>query len=109
MLEVCARRARDASVSEEALLTFIDWSDAEGMVDLFREFVRDEWNGSPADPDRWRFLQQLLAEVGCLRAVELVDAIQRLRALRDSIPDEFSADPVSVHLSDLIHELEGLA
>ena len=54
-------------------------------------------------------MQQLLAEVGCLRAVELVDAIQRLRALRDSIPDEFSADPVSVHLSDLIHELEGLA
>ena len=87
-------------------MTFIDWSDAEGMVDLFQEFVRDEL--ASADPERKQFLNQLLGDVRSIREAKLVDAIEQLRALHDSIPDDFSADPASVHLSDLINELEGL-
>jgi len=46
------------------------------MVDLFKEFVRDEWIGSSADPWRRRFLQRLLAGARCIRAAKLVEAIQ---------------------------------
>ena len=88
-------------------MTFIDWSDAEGMIDLFQEFVRDEHR--PADTERQRFLNQLLEDVGPLREGNFVDAIQRLRAIQESTPGEFSADPASLHLADLIQELEGLA
>lgn len=79
------------------------------MVDLFQEFVRDEVNGSLADAERQRFLSQLLEDVESAREAKVVDAIQRLRAIQDSIPGEFSADPASLHLADLIQELEGLA
>ena len=89
-------------------MTFIDWSDAEGMVDLFQEFVRDEVNDSLADTERQRFLNQLLEDVGSMREAKSADAIRRLRAIQESIPGEFSADPASFHLADLIQELEGL-
>ena len=90
-------------------MTFIDWSDAEGMVDLFQEFIRDELNHRPADTERQRFLNQLLEDVRTMGEAKYVDAIQRLRAIQESIPGEFSADPASLHLADLIQELEGLA
>ncbi len=90
-------------------MTFIDWSDAEGMVDLFQEFVRDELNDSLADTERQGFLNQLLGDVTSVRETEFGDAIHRLRAIQESIPGEFSADPASAHLADLIQELEGLA
>jgi hypothetical protein len=90
-------------------LTFIDWSDAEGMVDLFQEFVRDELNHRPADTERQVFLNQLLEDVWSMREAKDVDAIRRLRAIQESIPGEFSVDPASLHLADLIEELEGLA
>ena len=90
-------------------MSFIDWSDAEGMVDLFQEFVRDELNDCSADAERQGFLNQLLEDVGSMREAKLVDAIQRLQAIQESIQGEFSADPASLHLADLIHELEGLA
>ncbi len=90
-------------------MTIIDWSDAEGMIDLFQEFVRDELNHRPADTERQRFLNQLLEDVGPLREGNFVDAIQTLRAIQESTPGEFSADPASLHLADLIQELEGLA
>jgi hypothetical protein len=79
------------------------------MVDLFQEFVRDELNGSPADAERLEFLNRLLGDVGSLRETQLVDALPRLRAVQESIPGEFRADPASLHLADLIQELEGLA
>ncbi len=90
-------------------MTFIDWSDGEGMVDLFQEFLRDELNDSLADTERQGFLNQLLGDVRSACEAKFVDAIQRLRAVQESIPGEFSADPASLHLEDLIQELEGLA
>ena len=89
-------------------MTFIDWSDAEGMVDLFQEFVRDEMNDSLADTERQRFLNHLIEDVRSTREAKPVSVIPRLRAIQDSIPGEFSADPASLHLADLIQELEGL-
>jgi len=79
------------------------------MVDLFQEFVRDEVNHRPADTERQAFLNQVLEDVMTMREGRLVDAIRRLRAIQESIPGEFSADPASLHLADLIEELEGLS
>jgi len=87
-------------------MTFIDWSDAEGMVELFQEFVRDEMNGCPSDTERQGFLDQLLEDVDAMREDEF--AIRKLRSVQESIPREFRADPASLHLADLIQELEGL-
>lgn len=89
-------------------MTFIDWSDAEGMVELFQEFVRDELNECPEDTERQRFLNQLLEDVESMRVANSGYVIQRLRAIQESIPAEFNADPASLHLADLIQELEGL-
>ena len=88
-------------------MTFIDWSDSEGMIDLYQEFVRDEMNGSLADEERQRFLNQILGDVESIG--EDGNTIERLREIRDSIQDEFTADPASTHLVDLIQELERLA
>ena len=79
------------------------------MVDLFQEFVRDELNHRPADTERQSFLDELLEDVRSMRESKHADAIERLRAIQESIPDEFSRDPASLHLADLIQELEGLA
>jgi hypothetical protein len=79
------------------------------MVDLFQEFVRDELNDSLADTERQGFLNQLLGDVTSVREAEFGDSIQRLRTVQESIPGEFGADPASLHLADLIQELEGLA
>ena len=90
-------------------MTFIDWSDAAGMLDLYQEFVRDERNACPSDEERQGFLSQLLDDVSSIREAEMVDALQKLRAIHESIRGEFSEDPASLHLVELIHELEGLA
>lgn len=90
-------------------MTFIDWSDAEGMVELFQEFVRDEMNDSLSDTERQGFLNQLLEDVGSMRDTSSGYVIPRLRAIQESVPGEFDADPASLHLADLIQELEGLA
>jgi hypothetical protein len=90
-------------------VAFIDWSDAEGMLDLFQEFVRDERSECSGDAERRRFLTRLLDDVMSLQETKTGDALQRLRAIHDSIQEEFSADPATLHLADLIHELEGLA
>ena len=88
-------------------MTFIDWSDSEGMLELYQDFVRDEMNGSLADEERQRFLNQILGDVESIG--EDGNTIERLREIRDSIQDEFTADPASTHLVDLIQELERLA
>ena len=89
-------------------MNFIDWSDAEGMIDLFQGFVRDETNGCSADTERQEFLNQLLGDVESIREGRMANAVQKLRALQDSIPSEFSEDTATTHLTDLIAELEGL-
>jgi len=78
------------------------------MIDLYREFVRDERNECPGDADRQRFLSRLLDDVAGLDEATPANALQGLRAIHDSIQDEFSADPAAAHLADLIHELEEL-
>lgn len=87
-------------------MSFIDWSDSEGLIDLLKEFVRDELSGSSEDAARKRFLSHLLADIGAMHEGTTADAIQRLREIQESIQKEFSADPASLHLSDLIQELE---
>ena len=87
-------------------MTFIDWSDAEGMVELFEEFIRDEMNDSLKDTERQQFLSHLLGDMEAIREVGMEDAIQRLRTIQESLREEFRADPVSLHLADLIEELE---
>ena len=88
-------------------MTFIDWSDSEGMLELYQDFVRDEMNGSLADAERQRFLNQILGDVEPIG--EEGNTIERRREIRESIQDEFTADPASTHLVDLIQELERLA
>jgi hypothetical protein len=87
-------------------MTFIDWSDSEGMFDLFKEFIRDEMNDSLEDKERQQFLNHLLREVSSLNEVSIVDALKKLGAIRDTIQGEFRTDPAFLHLIDLIHELE---
>lgn len=91
-------------------MTFIDWSDAEGMFGLLVEFVADERAECRQDRERQRFLADLLAE---LRALErelprfsTSVATRKLRDLHQSADPEFAADPVMAHLEDCIEELE---
>jgi hypothetical protein len=44
-------------------MTFFDWSDSDGMFDLFIEFIRDEMNASSGDRSREKFLAGLLVKV----------------------------------------------
>jgi hypothetical protein len=87
-------------------MTFIDWSDAEGMVELFEEFIRDEMNDSSRDADRQQFLGNLLGDMERIREVGMEGAIQRLRTIHESLQEDFREDPASLHLADLIDELE---
>ena len=87
-------------------MSFIDWSDSEGMFDLFQEFIRDEMNESFDDPERQQFLRNLLAEISSLNQMTIADAILKLRTIHDSIPGEFQTDSAFLHLRDLITELE---
>jgi len=78
------------------------------MVELFEEFIRDEMNDSLEDTERQQFLSHLLGDVEPIREVGMEDAIQRLRTIQESLREEFRADLVSLHLADLIDELEAL-
>ena len=78
------------------------------MIELFQEFIRDEWSDSAADTERREFLDNLLGEVGSMQRLTTVEALQQLREIHESIRREFRDDPASLHLSDLIHELEGI-
>jgi hypothetical protein len=90
-------------------MTFIDWSDAEEMLDLLMEFVRDANNECGDDIARRRFLSQLLVDLKDVTA-ELPNVprdrfIQSLQAVYDSIDEEFKQDPVTGHIADCIVEL----
>ena len=87
-------------------MTFIDWSDSEGMFDLLVEFLRDEMSDSHGDANRQQFLAQLLTKVSALNEVTVANAGKTLRAIQDSIDEEFKQDPVFLHITDLINELE---
>ena len=85
-------------------MSFIDWSDSEGKFDLFAEFIRDEINDSFRDPQRQQFLRCLLRDVSSASEVTIPNAIKKLKAIQDSIQEEFKSDPVYLHLIDLVNE-----
>lgn len=91
-------------------MTFVDWSDSESMFGLLLDFVADERAECPEDPERRRFLSELLAQLGTVD-VELLSAspavaTQSLRDAYESVAPEFASDPVMVHVKDCIEELE---
>jgi hypothetical protein len=87
-------------------MTFIDWSDSEGMFDLLLEFIRDEKNSCVGDAPRQRFLTDLLVKVMAAKELAPTKAINYLRAIHDSTRDEFKDDTVLLHVMDFIEELE---
>jgi hypothetical protein len=82
-------------------MTFIDWSDSEGMIGLLIEYVVDERNASNADPKRQKFLSELLADL----QVEQFN-LERLQNIYESIDPEFTNDVVIIHVHDCIEELK---
>jgi hypothetical protein len=91
-------------------MTFIDWSDSEGILELLSEFVRDELKECANDPKRKEFLSHVLSEVDhILREFgNTKDAANHLGGIYNSIEKEFQNDSVTVHISDCIRELHRL-
>jgi len=91
-------------------MTFIDLSDVEGMIGLYVEFVADERTECQNDPERLRFVDDLLAQLESMEAnldqAHLSTTIQKLKGLHDSADHEFASDPVMGHLNDLLDEIE---
>jgi hypothetical protein len=91
-------------------VTFIDWSDAEGMFGLLLDFVADERTECEGDPRRQRFLSVLLAELRTSEArlaeVSTAIVVQGLRDVHESVGPEFAGDAVMIHLRACIEELE---
>jgi hypothetical protein len=94
-----------------ALMGFVDFSDAEDMLELLVEYVTDECSGAE-DPQRRRFLSGLLESVTQLQeGAATMSAAERIECLRDlhaSVDPEFGADPVVQHLQDCAAELTRL-
>ena len=91
-------------------MTFIDWSDAEGMFDLLVDLVADERAECRQDPERLRFVEDLLAQLRTVEAklpqIPAAATIQSLEVIHGSADPVFAGDPVMVHLKDCIDELE---
>lgn len=91
-------------------MTFIDWSDSEGMFGLLLDFVADERAECQSDPERQRFLSDLLARLEAVEArlaeVPASIVVHALREILEAVGPEFAGDPVTVHLEDCIEELE---
>lgn len=93
-------------------MTFIDWSDSEGIFGLLIEFVADERSDSTGDVSRQRFLSRLLLELNAINErfdrIKPSDVIEGLKAIHDSIAPDFKDDPVVIHLLDCIEQLESM-
>ena len=90
-------------------MSFIDWSDPEGMFGLLVEYGAGEL-GEAASPSRRSFLSGLKRELDGLEDrfgdLPLVEGIAALRAIHESIDSSFANDPVVQHVVDCIAELE---
>ena len=90
-------------------MSFIDWSDPEGMFGLLVEYVADEQREAE-EPTRRAFLSRLRGQLEDLQdsfeALPPIEAINALRAIRRSIGKEFETDSVVEHLSACVEELE---
>lgn len=91
-------------------MTFIDWSDSEGMFGLLLDFVADERRECEEDAERRQFLAGLLARLRTLeeRLVESSASVvaRELKDVYESVRPDFAGDPVVAHLRDCIEELE---
>ena len=90
-------------------MSFIDWSDAEEMLGLLVEFVKDERGETGDDPTRGRFLARLIADLTALQdrmdTMTPREGIDALEAVQDSIEEEFGNDPVVEHIGACVEEL----
>jgi hypothetical protein len=90
-------------------MTFIDWSDSEGMIGLLTDFVSDAGNECQGDVRRQEFLSRLLVDLSTLASqlsISGKEAANRLRSIYNSIDQEFEHDPVTIHVRDCIDELD---
>jgi hypothetical protein len=89
-------------------MTFIDWSDSEGMLELLAEFVGDARNECLKDVKRQQFLSALFIQLDELvqQFSNTQNPINRLRSIYNSIDPEFKDDAVMIHVNDCIEELE---
>lgn len=93
-------------------MTLIDWSDPEAMLGLLIEYVEDEANSTPNDPERSGFLHQLSRDLlaAAVQDLDAPDQIARsLREIYDSQPREFASDSVMVHVEACIEEITRIA
>lgn len=91
-------------------MSFIDWSDSEGMFGLLIEYVADEKKDCRSDDGRQRFLADLMKKLIALQqqsdVLSGVEFIQQLRTIQKSVDREFGNDAAMLHLNDCIEELE---
>ena len=93
-------------------MTFIDWSDPEGMFDLLIEFVADE-RSNARDAKHRQHLSKLLNDLSTLQttftALSPSERISSLRTIRASLDEEFEDDPVVEHLDAYVDELDRIS
>jgi hypothetical protein len=91
-------------------MAFIDWSDAEGILDLLVEYIADEKRDVRGDINRRQFLKNLLKELKLLREQLPTDGVAEtivsLQTIHSSITPEFVDDPAVEHITACIEELE---
>ena len=90
-------------------MSLIDWSDPDEMFGLLIDYVADE-EAQTDDGARHVFLARLRSQLESLMEqfvdMPLSKAIGSLRAIHQSINDEFEHDPVVEHLGACVEELE---
>lgn len=91
-------------------MSLIDWSDSEGMFGLLLDFIADERAECREDPERYRFLSELLTQLTAVKDqlpnLPTPSLIQQLRDVHESVGREFADDPVMAHVRDCIEEIE---
>ena len=91
-------------------MTWIDWSDSEGMFGLLIEYVADAKTECAGDPARRKFLGKLLNDLNEANqrydAITAKQATEVLRNIYESIDPEFRSDEVVIHIADCIEQLE---
>ena len=91
-------------------MTLLDMSDAESMFGMLVELVSDTRAECQNDPERLRFVEDLLSELRILEAklaqIPVAVAVERLKELHESVEPGFSDDPFVIHLGHCIDELE---
>src|SRR5438105_1890492 len=89
-------------------MSFIDWSDPEGVFDMLVEYVADEKNDAQGDPRREQFLGKLVSQLTAAQTEtqDLPEIMGKLKQIVDSMPAEFVSDSVMDHLTACLEELE---